>query len=564
MPVQALGPLQYGQRPADVLDSLVSPGEPSFGLGRRAEEGAPERRRLRMSASGFKDDAQRAAAYTKMAVAELLRVLPSYALAYSVGGLKSYAQLGRSTELEEMAHDILARRPGTDASNIKGVISTVHLMWDFASGQNPPLPAAGFYPEASMGLVAAIVRREHRRATCSGEGSQGGWSVGDKTRGHFYFMHESMHLPVDTGEPKQRHPIIVAAAPQPGARAPQHSASLPVVVYVHMETLAASRVRSPLRFLARSFVLLGLLMGVRLRDLLRSSVLPPELRQAVAADAGTSADESGDADEADEPEEEAVPLGVIRGRVSLSKDGRPMDLYALAEGVTGPLTWVAEHFEDVSRQGQFLPGFSGPSGYGGHIDNATGLGSDVISSGKLRDAWSRMLTLPPLSLSPATLKAFAIRGHSIHGSLADLARYIGEAPHPSLGLALPGFTYNDIRELGHWQRDPNEPVDAAEAARAAAAAGRAAPAPGAPTLAGSQPLRYSSGEGRQGERSRQILVRQKAVNWMRTALTRYQLHGGWQALLPHVRQHGTDWDLLFPERHSLVAMPPMQPPPRCA
>ena len=100
-------------------------------------------------------------------------------------------------------------------------------------------------------------------------------------------------------------------------------------------------------------------------------------------------------------------------------------------------------------------------------------------------------------------------------------------------------------------------------AQAAAAAGRAPPPPGAATLAGSQPLRYSSGEGRQGERTRQITVRAKAVNWMRMALTRYQLHGGWQSLLPHVREHGTDWDLLFPERYSIVAMPPMHPPPIC-
>ena len=146
----------------------------------------------------------------------------------------------------------------------------------------------------------------------------------------------------------------------------------------------------------------------------------------------------------------------------------------------------------------------------------------------------------------------------MHGTLADLARFIGPAPSRTFGLA--GFVYDDIRELGHWQRDPNEPVDAAEAARAAAAAGRNAPPPGAPALAGAQPLRYSAGHGRKGERTRQIEVRAKMVNWMRAALS--GVRGGWRSLIPHVRFTGSDWDVLFPERSVLAAMPAMVPPPR--
>ena len=169
--------------------------------------------------------------------------------------------------------------------------------------------------------------------------------------------------------------------------------------------------------------------------------------------------------------------------------------------------------------------------------------NEAGSAGKLRDAWGRILTLEPLALTPTQVREFAFRGHSMHGTLADLARFIGPANGPE---GLRGFGYDDIRELGHWQRDANEPTDAAEAARRATAAGLQAPAPGAAALRGAMPVRYSSGAGRRGERTRQVEVRALMINWMRVALAR--VRGGWRALLPHVRQTGSDWDVLFPER----------------
>jgi hypothetical protein len=304
---------------------------------------------------------------------------------------------------------------------------------------------------------------------------------------------------------------------------------------------------------------LGLLMGVRMRDLLRALMLPPELREQIARDAGYETAPDDDADEDAELEElDPLPFGVIRGRVALSKDGRPMDLYALAEGVTGELSWVAEHFQVVERTGQLLPRYSGPSGWGGHIDKAETLHPDVTSANKLRAAWSRLLQLPPLGLTPEQIRAFAFTGHAIHGTLADLARFIGNQPHPRVP-GLLGFGYDDTRELGHWQRDQNEPVNAADAARAAAAEGRDAPPPGATTMRGAQPLRYSSGANRKGERARQIEVRARAINWMRAALR--SVHGGWRSLIGVVRETGSDWEVLFPERAMLAAMPRMVPAP---
>ena len=235
-----------------------------------------------------------------------------------------------------------------------------------------------------------------------------------------------------------------------------------------------------------------------------------------------------------------------------------MELYALAEGVLGPLTWVQEHWAAVSEIGQLLPGFTGPRGYGGDLNKASTLLPEVVSANKLRSAWSSLLAAEPLALSPAQIKEHAFRGHSMHGTLADLARFIGPKPHPTVGL--DGFGYEDTRELGHWQRDKNEPIDADAAARAADSRGDDPPPTGAPTLQGAQALRYSSGAGRMGERSRQITVRGRIVNWMRLVLM--GVPGGWKSLIPHVRAAGSDWEVLFPERVSLAALPRMLPPPR--
>lgn len=541
-------PLSGDLRPSVALDGWVPQPAPtaaslmSLGMGRPRGSKAPDKRRLRVPTTGFANDAAREKACERVAVNELVRVLPECAIAHAVGGMRSWVQVGSAAELRDMAVELFSSKPGTEACNIKSAISNVHLLWEF--GQERGLLDACFSPQVSMGLVALLVRREQARGAAEHH-----FTVGDRVRAAFFYMNDRLRLPVDTGMPKARHPIILAAAPPPTMRAPKHAASLPICVYAHMETLAASPLSSALRFFARSLVMLGLTMGIRVRDLLRSELLPPELRAACAREAGEDA--GGDDPPEAPPEGSYSPLAVIRGRVALSKDGRPMDLFALAEGVLGPLRWVEEHFRDVAHYGQLLPRYECSKGSGGHIDAAHTMHPEVVSVGKLRDAWTRMLQLPPLALSAEQVREFGFRGHSIHGTLADLARFLGPQP----GLGMPGFAYDDIRELGHWLRDANERVDAAVAARQATIDGRDAPAPGAPALQGAMPLRYSSGAGRHGECSRQIEVRARLVNRIRAALSR--LPRGWTSLLAHVREVGSDWEILFPESVSLHALPRM-------
>ena len=59
-------------------------------------------------------------------------------------------------------------------------------------------------------------------------------------------------------------------------------------------------------------------------------------------------------------------------------------------------------------------------------------------------------------LSEPERTRLGVRGHSIHGSRADVSRMISE--FPPLPFALPddlarGFTRTESRMLGHWLRD---------------------------------------------------------------------------------------------------------------
>ena len=216
-------PLSEGLWPSVALDGWVPPPRPMqlrLGIGVPSGAKPPEKRRLRVPTKGWASEQERERECERVAVEELVRVLPEPAIAHAVGGLRSWMQVGSSDELRDMAIELFSSKPGTEASNIKAVIGVVHLMWAFAAQRG--LADAGFTPEASVGLVASIIRGEHVRATQAAVGAQDGHTVGDRTRRTFYYMYDRLRLPVDTGPVKARHPLIEAAAPPPTVRAPKH------------------------------------------------------------------------------------------------------------------------------------------------------------------------------------------------------------------------------------------------------------------------------------------------------------------------------------------------------
>jgi hypothetical protein len=197
-------PLVAGVRPAQALDALVPArsseldvrgwptgfGVPPGGL-------KPERRRIRVSQKGHKDEAARQRAAEDAAVEELVRVLPRCAIVVALGGLQSWLQVGDSAEMRSMALQLFRSKPGTEASNIKEVIKVVHLCWDFAERRR--LPEAGMAGRGvSCGMIAAIVKAEHERATRELASTGGGGSVGEGCRRAFFYAHDRLGLPFDT------------------------------------------------------------------------------------------------------------------------------------------------------------------------------------------------------------------------------------------------------------------------------------------------------------------------------------------------------------------------------
>ena len=109
-------------------------------------------------------------------------------------------------------------------------------------------------------------------------------------------------------------------------RRERRSGSLPIKLYCHFETLAASSEPSPARFYARSLLVGGLFSRLRLVDVLRARVL----------------------------EVDGQP-SVIMVLTSFSKDGAPLDVYLPAEGFLGPWVWWPEHLAALRGREYILP-----------------------------------------------------------------------------------------------------------------------------------------------------------------------------------------------------------------
>ena len=216
---------------------------------------------------------------------------------------------------------------------------------------------------------------------------------------------------------------------------------------------------------------------------------------------------------------------VIRGITTVrSKDGLPLYLYAPAEGYLGPWRWWQQHATDMAPRGHALPDFDASSAAGPFA--ASSLLPGVMPPAKALPALRQLCAAAPLRMTAKEFGDLGITGHSIHGTGADMARFIGSEL---------GFDDADARMLGHWRRDK----EAQQPAAAARGGQRGRPA-GAPNARGDMERRYTQGAGRRGEEAEQLRVRARLVQAVRDGLSRF---GSDWWLLP---RDLTSWDSLLP------------------
>ena len=144
-------------------------------------------------------------------------------------------------------------------------------------------------------------------------------------------------------------------------------------------------------------------------------------------------------------------------------------------------------------------------------------------------------------MGEAAFDALNITGHTVHLSVPEWGRTIGEYPRYR-DVTLPpgcerGFTDgpgggSDCNALGHWSRDPGAKAEATAAEAAMAAGGEEARRAAARALGGGgaaprgdMALYYGTGEGRQSERVKQMGVRQRLAHIIRAIIQR---EGDWR------------------------------------
>ena len=296
--------------------------------------------------------------------------------------------------------------------------------------------------------------------------------------------------------------------PDEVARAPPRQAgSLPLKCKLQLEELAAGEAWSVARVVSRSLLVSCVDHHVRLNDALSAVVFP----------------------------DERDPTGVLRARAQLKARSAapPAELYAPAQGYLGPYRWLGQHLEEMRGRRHALPAFESARGFAGMPSHGSRLLGGVMPKQYGVRALRDLMSLAPLHMSAQEFDALGITTHSPHGTGADMARFMGEAG---------GFSEPDARALGHWLRDRNAPQP--DPRRAPGNPGANAPA-GVGDLRGAMTMRYSSGDGRHGERQEQLAVRSKLVHVVRESLARFgrpwvELPAGtadW-AILPHAYGEG--------------------------
>ena len=427
---------------------------------------------------GFETGQARQDAWVHAAAERLAEVLPAWYRFDLAGGEQALAQLGPDPHRQavRMAGAVLRSRAGLSGQRLFDLIKVVAFIegYGLAMGVDP-------WP-VSAGLAWLLTEGVHRQATRMARGSRGGATVGDRFRETLIFG-ASLRLPIDADRL-----VLGSAAPKPptGGYSDGQAATIPVKHRCQIEEVARGLGDSPQRFWARSWLLAGLDVSLRVADGVRVKLsVDPDDPTVVVADA-------------------VIPT-------SRSKDGMPIRAYAKAEGLLGPYDWAVAHVRQAASLGQVFPAWDGPWGAQRSFGLATCLRREVVDPRKVLRVYTALVGMPPLSATQAEVDEVGVRGHSAHGTPSDWAQTIGAWPSFEFELEerdRPGFGRDEVNALGNWLRlrggaHDERPPDGAQCA---AATGRGRPV-GAPNRRAEQAGRYVRGDGREGDRAVQLRLR---------------------------------------------------------
>ena len=402
--------------------------------------------------------------------AQFVRELPAVHVAELLGGEWAARQVPDENDRAAILLTAVKSRGGPGGGTTRLALAALRTLRAAAP------PGVEVFP-LTVAFAANVKRKVDAAAKLRARGTQGGQTVAVRFQGGLVALQKlGLPVPADSVIVRGSVPLFV-----PTERA--QAATLPLLWACKLQTAAAAELPahdSPTwlaawlrRYYARACYAAWVL-GLRYKAMQRFTPLLDEVQ----------------------------PLNVLKGRVSMQKDGSPSIVYSAAAGPLGAVGWWGEYVEE-HRQAVFtFPDFKAPRGRAGRLADATALAGQYAPDGKARDCLQQVL-----DVSDAVWRESGCHWHSLHGSLADDARVIATVP---VRGSCP-IRHDQMRCLGHWRRDARARVDAAAAACDAGVIAQAARdfsvAVGLPGTHGEMLIRYSSGAGRNGDREQHIVAR---------------------------------------------------------
>jgi hypothetical protein len=508
--------------PPDARDDIVARAHAAAGgVGGHAVAEQGRRRLVARGTTRTLDAPARNALYSAARAESLAsKVTDGHVLLWSAGldPERGARQVPSAAERRRQFVSMLTRVGGKRGEGLDAIGRAIELLSAHAreSADSDPLclPASGT-------LVNMLLDAEQRRLD----------GAGARLRTAFRWMREHLRWPIDVEIGVTDAAALGAAAAQrPLAPAKQKAGTLPIGYKCQLEHEAKAQAGSCLRHMARSLLLAGIDVSIRVEDSEAASLRSDH----------------------DAPDDVAVVYAPI------TKDGAPILLYAPARGFLGPYDWLAQHRADVDAAGgRMFPTWVRPYGSKGAIAAATTWQeSGAATKEDIRALQVEISARPPLCM-PAEAwgkrgpGALNLTGHSQHGSMTDWGKGIGPLPPtlpyaaaiaaaqpPAVREAPPrGFLKEECRALGHWLRDKDAVSTASE-----------------PRLGGAEHTvmeqRYTEGDEREGERTEQLRLRRRMADYGAAAIA------GWEA------QWGSHWWHLPCDRTSCRIL--WDPPERVA
>ena len=460
------------------------------------------------------------------------KVSDGHVLLWSAGSdpERGARQVPDAAERRKQFVSMLTRVGGKRGEGLDAIGRAIELLSAHAikSGDPDPLclPASGT-------LVNMLLHTEQARLD----------GAGGRLRTAFRWMREHLRWPIDVDiGVTDAAALGVAPAQMPLQAAKQKAGTLPLGYKCQLEHEARAQTPSCLRHIARSLLLAGIDVSIRVEDSEAASMRV----------------------DGAEPDDVAVAYAPI------TKDGSPILLYAPARGFLGPYDWLQQHRADVEAAGgRMFPAWVRPYGSKGLVATATewqGAGSatkEDIRSLQIEISARAPLCMPAEAWGKRGPGALNLTGHSQHGTMTDWAKGVGALPPAfpyaaAIAAAVPpavreiqprGFLKDECRALGHWLRDKDVVSTASAPHRG-----------GAEHMVMEQ--RYTEGEEREGERTEQLRLRRRMADYGAAAIAGWETHWGshWWNLPCDRTSCWILWDL--PEKVAPRPTPPPPPPPR--